>query len=148
MHRVGRETGLGHSQAHPWRQPVCEAAGRGGLALMSMIMTSNAFCLSHRFIRTTQERESDVSAAAWSQRPSLTLHFMHHIPHSQYDKDNMSEKVVRQLKRVIEDPQFTPDQVAKQSKASMSMCLWVRAMDTYAKVSKVGVLLLCYIVMM
>lgn len=47
-------------------------------------------------------------------------------------------QVVRQLRRVIEDPAFTPDQVAKQSKAAMSMCLWVRAMDTYAKVSKVG----------
>ena len=57
---------------------------------------------------------------------------------SQYDKDNMSEKVVRLLNRIIDDPQFTPDQVAKQSKAAMSMCLWVRAMDTYAKVSKVS----------
>ncbi len=28
-------------------------------------------------------------------------------------------------------------QVAKQSKAAMSMCLWVRAMDTYAKVIKI-----------
>jgi hypothetical protein len=28
-------------------------------------------------------------------------------------------------------------QVAKQSKAAQSMCLWVRAMDTYAKVSRV-----------
>jgi dynein heavy chain len=50
----------------------------------------------------------------------------------------MSEKVVRLLNRIIDDPQFTPDQVAKQSKAAMSMCLWVRAMDTYAKVSKVS----------
>jgi hypothetical protein len=30
-------------------------------------------------------------------------------------------------------------QVAKQSKAAMSMCLWVRAMDTYAKMSKVRI---------
>ncbi len=28
-------------------------------------------------------------------------------------------------------------QVAKQSRAAMSMCLWVRAMATYAKVLKV-----------
>ncbi len=46
-------------------------------------------------------------------------------------------QVVRGLKRIIDDPTFTPDQVAKQSKAAMSMCLWVRAMDTYARVSKV-----------
>ncbi len=56
----------------------------------------------------------------------------------QFDKDNISERAVRLLKRIIDDPQFTPDQVAKQSKAAMSMCLWVRAMDTYAKVSKVS----------
>jgi len=55
----------------------------------------------------------------------------------EFDKDNLSERSVRLLKRIIDDPQFTPDQVAKQSKAAMSMCLWVRAMDTYAKVSKV-----------
>ena len=28
-------------------------------------------------------------------------------------------------------------QVAKQSKAAMSMCLWVRAMDTYGRVVKI-----------
>ena len=91
-----------------------------------------------------------------------------------FDKDNISEKVVRSIKRVIDDPAFTPDQVgcrlwvvgctvtgvmddshrrrvgvmfssrpaclskvAKQSKAAMSMCLWVRAMDTYARVVKI-----------
>lgn len=31
----------------------------------------------------------------------------------------------------------TPSQVAKQSKAAMSLCLWVRAMDTYAKIIKI-----------
>ena len=54
-----------------------------------------------------------------------------------FDKDNISEKVVKSIKRVIDDPAFTPDQVAKQSKAAMSMCLWVRAMDTYARVVKI-----------
>ncbi|KAG1666392.1 hypothetical protein FOA52_006501 [Chlamydomonas sp. UWO 241] len=54
-----------------------------------------------------------------------------------FDKDNISERVVKGIQRIIEDPTFTPEQVAKQSKAAMSMCLWVRAMDTYAKVVKV-----------
>ena len=34
-------------------------------------------------------------------------------------------------------PPSPPVQVAKQSKAAMSMCLWVRAMDTYARVVKI-----------
>ncbi len=54
-----------------------------------------------------------------------------------YDRDNIPDKVVRSLKRVIDDPTFTPDQVAKQSKAAQSLCLWVRAMDTYARVIRV-----------
>lgn len=29
----------------------------------------------------------------------------------QYDKDNISEKVRRELRRIISDPAFTPDQV-------------------------------------
>lgn len=55
----------------------------------------------------------------------------------EYDRDDISEKMLKQLARIIDDASFTPDAVAKQSKAAMSMCLWVRAMDTYAKVSMV-----------
>eukprot|EP00798_Chlamydomonas_sp_ICE-L_P002276 gene2276-8544_t len=40
-------------------------------------------------------------------------------------------EVIRRV--VVEEEQ----EVAKQSKAAMSMCLWVRAMDTYSKVVKV-----------
>ncbi|KAK9815239.1 hypothetical protein WJX72_000483 [[Myrmecia] bisecta] len=53
-----------------------------------------------------------------------------------YDADNIPERVVQNLKRVIDDPHFTPDQVAKQSNAARSMCLWVRAMDVYARCVK------------
>lgn len=31
----------------------------------------------------------------------------------QYDKDSVSEKVRRELKRVISDPAFTPEQVSR-----------------------------------
>ncbi|EFJ52773.1 dynein heavy chain 3 [Volvox carteri f. nagariensis] len=55
----------------------------------------------------------------------------------EYDRDNIPDKVVRNLKRVIDDPTFTPDQVAKQSRAAQSLCLWVRAMDTYGRVIRV-----------
>lgn len=29
----------------------------------------------------------------------------------EFDKDNISDKVARNIKRIIEDPSFTPDQV-------------------------------------
>ncbi|WIA37814.1 hypothetical protein OEZ86_014676 [Tetradesmus obliquus] len=53
------------------------------------------------------------------------------------DQDNIKERIRRELRRVVADPAFTPDQVGKQSKAAMSMCLWVRAMDTYATVYRI-----------
>lgn len=31
---------------------------------------------------------------------------------TQYDKDNITEKVRRELRRIISDPAFTPDQVS------------------------------------
>ncbi|KAL5020432.1 hypothetical protein ScPMuIL_003324 [Solemya velum] len=51
-----------------------------------------------------------------------------------YDKENISESVLRKLKKYIENPKFVPEAVEKVSKACRSMCMWVRAMDTYAHV--------------
>jgi hypothetical protein len=48
-----------------------------------------------------------------------------------------SYRVSKALKRVVTDPAFTPELVGKQSKAAMSMCMWVRAMDTYCTVFNV-----------
>lgn len=53
-----------------------------------------------------------------------------------YDKDSVTDGMLRQIAKVIGDPSFTPDAVGKQSKAAMSMCLWVRAVHTYAKVAQ------------
>ena len=54
-----------------------------------------------------------------------------------YDKDAIEPKVLKQLKKYVDDPVYTPDQVAKQSVAAKSLCMWSRAMDLYAKVAKV-----------
>ena len=54
----------------------------------------------------------------------------------EYDRDSITDGMLRQIARVIGDPNFTPDAVAKQSKAAQSMCLWVRAMHMYAKVAQ------------
>eukprot|EP00615_Pteridomonas_danica_P016588 CAMPEP_0114385844 /NCGR_PEP_ID=MMETSP0102-20121206/6268_1 /TAXON_ID=38822 ORGANISM="Pteridomonas danica, Strain PT" /NCGR_SAMPLE_ID=MMETSP0102 /ASSEMBLY_ACC=CAM_ASM_000212 /LENGTH=3026 /DNA_ID=CAMNT_0001542557 /DNA_START=949 /DNA_END=10026 /DNA_ORIENTATION=- len=51
-----------------------------------------------------------------------------------YDKDNIPDKIIRQIKPHIEDPNFTPQAIEKASKACKAMCMWVRAMDTYHRV--------------
>ena len=51
-------------------------------------------------------------------------------------KDNISESLLKKLKKYIDNPKFVPEIVEKTSKACKSMCLWVRAMDLYAKVFK------------
>ncbi|GBF88264.1 dynein heavy chain axonemal protein, partial [Raphidocelis subcapitata] len=55
----------------------------------------------------------------------------------EFDKDNIPDGVVKRLRRYIDDPNFTPESVAKQSKAAMSLCMWTRAMDVYNRVAKV-----------
>lgn len=49
----------------------------------------------------------------------------------EFDKDNIPDTVIHKLKNYIEDPQYQPDVVAKQSRAAMSLCMWTRAMDVY-----------------
>lgn len=53
-----------------------------------------------------------------------------------YDKDNIAESKLKKIKPYIENPEFVPEVVAGVSKACRSMCLWVRAIDIYAKVFK------------
>ena len=56
-----------------------------------------------------------------------------------YDKDAIKEATLRKLKKYINDPRFVPKNIAKKSEAGKSICMWVRAMDTYAEVKKVVV---------
>ena len=53
-----------------------------------------------------------------------------------YLQENISESLLKKLKKYIENPKFVPEIVEKTSKACKSMCLWVRAMDLYARVVK------------
>lgn len=52
-----------------------------------------------------------------------------------YDKDNIPEKVLKQLAKYIAKPEYTPETVGNQSKAAKSLCMWTHAMDTYSKVA-------------
>jgi len=53
-----------------------------------------------------------------------------------YDKDNISDKILKGLAKYIANPDFVPEKVEKVSKAAKSLCMWCRAMDVYARVSK------------
>jgi dynein heavy chain len=55
----------------------------------------------------------------------------------EFDKDNITPLTQKKLSKYIQDPLFLPELVARQSKAATSLCMWVRAMDVYADVSKV-----------
>lgn len=56
----------------------------------------------------------------------------------EYDKDHMNDPMLKVLKnKYINNPDFIPDKVATQSKVCKSLCMWVRALDVYAKVFKV-----------
>lgn len=54
-----------------------------------------------------------------------------------YDKDHIPESTLRKLKTYIDNKDFVPEVVVNVSKVCKSMCMWVRAIDTYAKVYKV-----------
>lgn len=42
--------------------------------------------------------------------------------------------MLKKLKKYIDNPEFVPEVVERVSKACKSMCMWVRAMDLYARV--------------
>ncbi|KAL2609519.1 hypothetical protein R1flu_028092 [Riccia fluitans] len=55
----------------------------------------------------------------------------------EYNKDGITPQIQKKLQKYINDPQFVPEAVQKQSNAATSMCMWVRAMNVYADVAKV-----------
>ncbi|KAF7987651.1 hypothetical protein HCN44_003514 [Aphidius gifuensis] len=54
-----------------------------------------------------------------------------------YPKDNISNKLLKDLEKYVDNPDFLPHIVAKQSKVCKSMCIWVRAISGYAKLYRI-----------
>ena len=55
----------------------------------------------------------------------------------QYDKDNIKQQNIVRVQKFIQDEEFWPDICEKKgSLACRGMCIWVRAIDKYAQVSK------------
>jgi len=55
-----------------------------------------------------------------------------------YDKDGLAAntKLTQKLQRYIKREDFTAENVKKVSNAAMSLCMWCRAMDVYARVAR------------
>eukprot|EP00033_Pygsuia_biforma_P005625 GCRY01006214.1.p1 GENE.GCRY01006214.1~~GCRY01006214.1.p1 ORF type:complete len:1920 (-),score=585.98 GCRY01006214.1:315-5459(-) len=51
-----------------------------------------------------------------------------------YDKDNMSDSVLKKIDRYCSDPDFNPTKVGKVSIAAKSLCMWVIAIQQYGHV--------------
>ncbi|XP_051667332.1 dynein axonemal heavy chain 1 [Manacus candei] len=56
---------------------------------------------------------------------------------TEYDKDNISDNVIKAIQPYIDNEEFQPAAIAKVSKACTSICQWVRAMHKYHFVAKV-----------
>jgi len=54
-----------------------------------------------------------------------------------YDKDKMSDKILKQIGKYCSQPDFQPDIVGRVSLASKSLCMWVRAMEVYGRIYRV-----------
>ncbi|KAJ3123528.1 Dynein heavy chain 2, axonemal [Physocladia obscura] len=48
-----------------------------------------------------------------------------------FDKDNISDKILKRTTQYCTDENFHPDVVGRVSGAAKSLCMWVRAMETY-----------------
>jgi len=53
-----------------------------------------------------------------------------------FDKDNISEQILNNLLPFESDPAFQPEAIAKVSMAGKGLCMWVRAIIVYARISK------------
>eukprot|EP00940_MAST-03C_sp_MAST-3C-sp2_P000489 g489.t1 len=55
-----------------------------------------------------------------------------------YDRDNIKPKVIAKIRKdFISDPEFTPANAYRASKACGGMCKWVLAMEKYDRVAKI-----------
>ncbi|XP_049878805.1 dynein axonemal heavy chain 1-like [Pectinophora gossypiella] len=53
-----------------------------------------------------------------------------------FDKESITEDMIKKLKRFVTDPNYDPKKILKVSKACMSLCMWVHAMYKFYHVNK------------
>ncbi|VDK35198.1 unnamed protein product [Taenia asiatica] len=52
----------------------------------------------------------------------------------EYPKDTISDSLLKKLQKYVDNPDFDPAVIEKVSKACKSLCMWVRALEMYARV--------------
>lgn len=55
----------------------------------------------------------------------------------QFDKDNISDRVLKKIGTYVVQSDFQPDIVGRVSLAAKSLCMWVRAMELYGRIYRV-----------
>ena len=48
-----------------------------------------------------------------------------------FDKDNIPDRIIRNIAPYMDDPNFTPSAIERSSKACTAICMWARAMYKY-----------------
>jgi len=54
-----------------------------------------------------------------------------------FDKDNISDRVLKKIGTYVVQSDFQPDIVGRVSLAAKSLCMWVRAMELYGRIFRV-----------
>ena len=54
-----------------------------------------------------------------------------------FDKDNISDRVLKKIGTYCAQPDFMPDIIGRVSSAARSLCMWVRAMEIYGRIFRV-----------
>nr|XP_039270899.1 dynein heavy chain domain-containing protein 1-like isoform X1 [Styela clava] len=78
----------------------------------------------------------DVKPANWDNGKALIMQDNFYEELEFFDKDNIPENIYQALSKNVRDPEFQPAQIAKGSKAAESLCTWMHAVHSYAKLSR------------
>lgn len=54
-----------------------------------------------------------------------------------FDKDNMSDRVLKKIGTYCSQADFQPEIIGRVSLAAKSLCMWVRAMEVYGRIYRV-----------
>jgi len=54
-----------------------------------------------------------------------------------FDKDNISDRVLKKIGTYVVQSDFQPDIVGRVALAAKSLCMWVRAMELYGRIYRV-----------
>ena len=91
-----------------------------------LVMVLNAVCLLKKIPQSWESAKKEMG------NPKAFLNSL-----VEFDKDNIQDGQLKKLKKFVNDPKFTPDNIGKKSVAGKSMCMWVKAMDKYSEVRKI-----------